>query len=169
MLICLDTETTGLRAGYDEVLQLTIIDGNENVLMNEYFKPDHAKSWPDAQRVNHISPWNVKDRPSIQAFKARIEEILSGADLIVGYNVGFDLSMLRGVGIAVPETPVYDVMKEFAPIYGEWNDYYGDYKWQKLERCAAYYHYKWEGGAMHDSLGDTKATLYCYRRMTEDK
>lgn len=34
-------------------------------------------------------------------------------------------------------------MPIFAEIYGEWSDYFGEYKWQKLTTCAAYYHFDW--------------------------
>lgn len=52
-------------------------------------------------------------------------------------------------------------MIEFAEIYGEWNDYYGNYKWQKLTIAAYYYGYNFDDSA-HDSLEDAKATLVVY-------
>lgn len=56
-------------------------------------------------------------------------------------------------------------MLAFAEIYGEWNEYYGNYKWQSLSKCAEYYGYTFKA---HDSLEDVKATLYCYKKMAED-
>lgn len=67
-------------------------------------------------------------------------------------------------GIKLPDCVYFDVMKEFAPIYGEWSEYHGDYKYKSLSVCAGYYGYEWEGKA-HDSLEDCKATLYCYKKM----
>lgn len=55
-------------------------------------------------------------------------------------------------------------MREFAPIYGEYNSYYGDYKWQKLGTAAAYYGYEFKA---HDSLEDVRATLFVYQQMTK--
>lgn len=50
----------------------------------------------------------------------------------------------------------------FAKIYGQWDDYHGNYKWQNLSKCARYYGYEFKA---HDSLEDVKATLFCYKRM----
>lgn len=53
MNICLDTETTGLNPSFDEILQLSIIDSNTNeVLFNDYFKPQYTVCWDEAQRVH---------------------------------------------------------------------------------------------------------------------
>ena len=59
-------------------------------------------------------------------------------------------------------------MKEFAPIYGEYDEYHEDYRWQKLMTCAEYYKYDWENEKVHDSLSDCRATLHCYNAMTNE-
>ena len=55
-------------------------------------------------------------------------------------------------------------MLAFAEEYGEWNEYFGNYKWQKLSKAAAYYGYKFKP---HDSLEDVRATLYVYNKMQD--
>ena len=67
-------------------------------------------------------------------------------------------------GISLYGFSHYDVMLEFAPIYGEWSSYHESYKWQKLTTCAKYYGYEFKA---HDSLEDVKATLFCYKKMIE--
>lgn len=57
-------------------------------------------------------------------------------------------------------------MLAFAPIYGDYNKRYGNYKWQSLSTCANYYNYEFNA---HNSLEDTKATLYCYQKIKEYK
>ena len=52
-------------------------------------------------------------------------------------------------------------MIEFAKIYGEWNNYYGNHTYQKLTNAACYYGYNFDELA-HDSLEDVKATLVVY-------
>ena len=51
MIATIDFETTGLKAGEDEVLQVSIIDENYNVLLNVYCRPNNKGSWEDAQAV----------------------------------------------------------------------------------------------------------------------
>lgn len=169
-LIVVDTETTGLDASIDELLQVSIVDGDGNTLYNGYFKPEHTESWPKAEEVNHISPEMVANAPSIQSEIAAIGNILSRAKTIVGYNTGYDLRFLRAAGWQRPEEQkIVDVMQDFAPIYGEWSEERGDYKWQKLSTCAAWYGYEWTERGAHNSLEDCLATLHCYKEMEKEK
>lgn len=164
-IICLDLETTGLDKDVDEILQISAIDGNGEVLINEYIKPERASSWESAEAVNGISPEMVSGCSSIRKRLPEIQNLINAADLIVGYNIDFDLGFLRQLGINIPQkTVIYDVMAAFAEIYGEWNEYFRDYKWQKLQTCATYYGYAGDG-AFHDSLEDVRATLYCFYAM----
>lgn len=59
MIATIDFETTGLKAGEDEVLQVSIIDENYNVLLNVYCRPNNKGSWEDAQAVHGITPLMV--------------------------------------------------------------------------------------------------------------
>lgn len=49
-IIVLDTETTGLNWEDDELLQISIIDGDGNTLINEYVKPYWTDQWEEAQK-----------------------------------------------------------------------------------------------------------------------
>lgn len=163
-VVCLDCETTGL-SSKDEILQLSIVNGAGEVLFNEYIRPQKVTEWPEAERIHGISPDMVANKPTIEVYREQISEIMAKAGLIIGYNVFFDLDFLRHAGIERPKSiPVFDVMTEFAEIYGEWSDYFHDYRWQKLYVCADYFGY--EGSSFHDSLEDVRATLYCYYAMT---
>lgn len=172
--IIIDTETTGLNERWDEILQLSIIDENKNVLFNELLQPIWNYSWEGAERINHISPKMVKNKKTIVAYARKIQEIINNANCIIGYNVSFDLDFLRECGFKIPwwsGNKIIDIMYDFAKIYGEWNDYYESYTWQKLVTCAEYYNFDWNstGTHAHDSLGDCFATLYCYKEMMKDK
>lgn len=164
-IICLDTETTGLHAGRDEILQLSIIDGNGKVLFDELVKPAHRKKWVEAQEINGITPEMVKNKLSLSAYDDKLSGIFRNALKIVGYNLEFDLKFLEKSDINAseyiyPENCV-DVMKEFVPIYGHVDRNHGDFKFKRLKTCARYYKYSWEGDA-HNALEDAKATMHCY-------
>ena len=73
-------------------------------------------------------------------------------------------------GLSLPDQVIVsDVMQDFAPIYGDWNDYFDDYTWKSLSTCASYFDYQVSENNYHNSLADTKATLYCFFAMNDPK
>lgn len=165
--IILDTEITGL-AYTDELLQVSVIDTAGNKLYNSLLKPMFHDEWGEAARVNHISREDVEKAPYLPQEAAKIADIVAGAETIIGYGISFDIEILERYGIPLnPDTRIIDVMEMFAPVYGEWDDKYGCYRWQKLTTCAAYFEYDWEKMRAHDSLADCYATLYCYKKLKE--
>lgn len=163
-IVVFDTETTGLSPRNDEMLQYSAIDGDEQVLLNTYIKPVRATSWPGAEAVNHISPEMVKDAPTLEAVKDQIIGIMSSADLLVGYNLPFDLGFLRQIWTPEEHQARYDVMIKFARFYGQYSEYYEDYKWQKLSTAAAFFDFEFKA---HDSLEDCRATLHVYKCLND--
>lgn len=170
-VIVLDLETTGLDCSYDEILQVSIISETGKTLYNSYIKPIYTQSWKSAESINHISSEMVSDAPTIYQEMPKINSILINAKKIIGYNHSdFDIPFLKANGAVIPEdAEIIDIMLEFAPIYGEYSEYFGDYKWQKLTTCAEYYHYDWGNDNAHDSLADCRATLFCYQVMKDKR
>lgn len=176
-IIVLDTETTGLDPYTDELLQLAIIDGDGNTLYNSYFRPVHTQSWSDVQSIHGITPEMVSCSPTVGEELSKIQKIISGAEVVVGYNPWFDMRFLMQAGICFdhlsdpnycngyPGWHTVDLMEFFAAIYGDWNTFHGSYTWQKLTVAAAHYGYEWGSGAVHDALADCRATLYIAKAM----
>ena len=100
-ILVLDTETTGFGPSA-EILQLSIVNGLGEIVMNEYFRPARATCWPGAEAVNHISPAMVAGKPLISERKSDIEKILHAAKIISGYNLPYDQKMLIQNGIYIP-------------------------------------------------------------------
>lgn len=165
-IIVLDSETTGLDSINDEIVQLSIINFEGDVLFDEYIKPSYKKKWPQAQVIHGITPAMVKDKKTFRHYRKKIQRIIDEADMIIGYNPYFDLSFLANKGIEIKVDDVVDVMKIFAGIYGEWSEYFEDFKFQKLTTCANYYGYTWKKDTPN-SLTDCKATLYCFKKMQD--
>lgn len=167
--VIIDTETTGLVPGKDELLQVSIINKEGAVLFDEYIKPTVHSEWKAAEAVNHITPEMVSDCLRIEERINELQAIFDNVNTVIGYNTDFDIQFLKAAGIKIKSVRCIDVMREFAPIYGEWNEDRQDWKWQKLTTCAAYYGYDWNKASAHNSLGDCFATLHCYNEMQKKK
>lgn len=160
-IVVLDFETTGLEALFgDEILQVSAIDGKGNILLNEYCKPIKNSEWFEAQSIHQISPGDVKNCLPFESYIDRLSDILMSADILVIYNAKFELSFLDKYRVKYKEETIFCMMEAFSEQYGDWNDYYGNYKWQTLATCCRYYKYNLLNA--HDSLEDVKATLYCF-------
>ena len=159
--VILDFETTGLNAKYDEILQVSAIDQDGNILINEYCKPKSITSWKDAEAINNISPEMVKYKKPFEDYIDILSDVLTNTDEIIIYNAEFELSFLKKYGVKFNDN-IYDLMLEFSKTYGSWNDYWQSYTWQSLSTCCIYYGYYLKNA--HDSLEDCKATLYCYKK-----
>lgn len=162
--IVIDTETTGLNAAEDELLQVSIIDNEGVVLFDSYIRPTQHTEWAEAERVNHITPEMVDNSPTIEEVMLEINNILKRYDKIVGYNVRFDADFLKHNGAEFADnTNFVDSMKIFSLYFS------ADNKRCKLTEAADYFCYDWsEHEEAHNSLGDCYATLYVYKKLTTD-
>lgn len=165
-IIVFDTETTGLGRD-DEVLQISAVDGAGHLVINEYLKPMHKTSWPEAQEIHGIAPQTVAYAPTIAEIVPKLDRIFSSASLIIAYNIEFDDRMLRQSGYSIrhtaPTTPCIDVMLDYAAIVKEPRG--DEYKWQTLKNCADHYQIAFSA---HDSSEDARATALCFQRMLHD-
>lgn len=168
-VVVFDTETTGTSPYMgDEVLSIGICDGMGNPLFSSYVRPTRHKSWPDAERVNGISPDMVSDAPTLREITPQIREHLLGNRLVVGYNASFDIQFLLE-GKALEDWPraTFDVMREYASVHGTRRSKYGDgYMYSRLSACAESYGYEFRA---HDAMEDARATAHCFRALLCDE
>ena len=140
--VYLDTETTGLHES-DEIVELTIIDDNEEILIDTLLKPINHIKWPKAQNVHGISPMDVRNAPTQKQISDKIREVVKDTRVVI-YNAPYDSQYLPELEEAAE---VRCAMREFA----EWNKS----KWLNLTNATKIVGYEWEGA--HRALADTKA------------
>ena len=166
-LLVFDTETTGFRSD-DEVLTLAIVNGMGQTVVDRMYAPTRKRSWPEAERVNRISPAMVEGCAPILSHREELERIFNDPEtLLVGYNIAFDIRLLGQSGIQITNPNQHDVMLAFSEMRKVPDARRGGYRWRKLVECADYYRYDWGNTQAHGALADTLATLYCYRKMNE--
>ena len=156
--VVLDTETTGL-AGWAEIVQIAIIDPAGRVLLDTLVKP--TRGIPrDASAIHHITDSMVADAPTFAAIAPQLRELLS-AETVVIFNSAFDVRMMEQSAQAhnlTYEIPIFAgeykcAMEEYSAWCGDWSDYHGNYRWQKLP------------GGDHSALGDCLACLAVIKKM----
>jgi len=171
-IIVFDVETTGLPDGSDykstcghEILQLAIIDGTGTLLMNDFFKPVGKSSWDEAQKIHGIASEDVRDKPAISELRNTIQHHIDSAELLVAYNLRFDVMFLRAIEISFAGKYCYDVMNEFAKRHGD-KGKHRLRQYVSLRKCAAYYGY--DLADAHNAEADARATLHCFLKLHEE-
>lgn len=155
--VILDTETTGLRWD-DEIIEIAVLGIDGAVLLDSRVKPV-CKVSEGARQVHGISDEDLVDAPSFWDIYPALRSAVGGKNIVI-YNAKFDkgkvwncirLWALEGLGAAGYTC----AMEMYAAYCGEWSEYWGNYKWQKLP------------GAAHGALADCRAVLGLLGRMTE--
>ncbi len=146
-----DTETTGLDTETDQIVELACqeIGMHPNVLR---LRPSVRIS-DEAQAVHGISMEDVEFCPDFHGVAGDVRQWFDGIDVLVGYNVGFDIAILdaefRRVGM-------HDVLdgKVVVDAYKLWM--------RKAPRdlISAFAEFcpDWEYPDAHSAAGDVKAT-----------
>lgn len=157
-IVVIDFETTGLSPKNDEILQVSIIDEAENVLINQMCKPTHTKSWEGAWSVNGIYPGDVCFCPPFADVAPYVRDILERSDLVLAYNYPFEPNFLRANGID-PEQLTWgpDPMHEIVQYCNVMQN--RSLQKMSLQWAADIIGYKYNP---HDAVEDVKATLHVY-------
>src|SRR5215207_3055129 len=91
-----DVETTGTDRRRDQVIELCVQDGLDGAASSRIwrFKPSVPIN-PGAQAVHGISMEDLAGCPSFGACAEEIVEVFTAAEVVIGYNLAFDIDMLQ--------------------------------------------------------------------------
>lgn len=152
-----DTETTGLGT-HDEVVEIGVVDGDGEVLMDQRVCPTVVISKP-AANTHGILNYMVAKEPAFFEVLPILQQCWEARTVIM-YNRSFDMRMLEqsasawGAVLKQYHVQVECAMEMYAMYNGVWNDQYGSYKWVKLGH-----------GGTHGAVEDCQATLRALREM----
>lgn len=152
--VVLDTETTGL-GGDDQIVQIAIIDCQGTPLLNTLVKP--TISIPaEASRIHGITNEMVQDAPSWPVVRELVRAAIKDKIVLI-YNAEYDTRLIRQCdrvhGCEPFDFQYACAMEQYSQWVGEWNDWHGNYRWQRLP------------SGDHSALGDCVATLGVIRKM----
>ena len=162
--VVIDFETTGLNCDTDEILQVSIIDQDENVLMNQYCRAMRHNSWESASNVNGIYPPRVAFCPPFEKVAPYVQDILFRADKVLAYNCSFEQSFLMVNGINSYILFWCDPMKEIVDYCNASSG--GHRSRMALQNAARIIGYTYNA---HDALEDVKATLQVHNFVEKSK
>lgn len=150
----LDTETTrGLDSGpkRDGVVEIAIVDDGGRTVLNSLIRP--PRKIGDAKAYHGITDDVLKDKPTLVEFYPTIEAIVTGCHVVM-WNAKFDCRFLPHNLQAAGH--ISCAMKRFAPHYGQYSEYHGDYTDKSLKDATGFIGYKWTGKS-HRALPDALA------------
>lgn len=162
--VVVDTETTGLKATSDRIVQLSAVRyvaWEPTEIFNCYINP--KKPIPsEASKIHGITGEMVADKPTIKQVAKSFMNFVGNSD-VVGYNLPFDMGFLYAEGIdlitAYKKRKYYDVLALARKVYKKDLDYF------KLTDVALHQGVIYDA---HNSLNDCFATGEVFCNLVDD-
>lgn len=161
--ILLDSVTTGLVVGSDEVIDVAILNSGGETLFSSLIRPQrHLLDGSQAQGIHHITDAEIRTAPTLMGVWPDIVTILVAAPLVIAYNAAYDRGMLKGDAshsrLPFPEPPWWwDLMDAYARWHGEYSSIHGSYRWQSLKIACQTLEIETNSFATeHRALGDAQ-------------
>lgn len=160
--VYLDTETTGLSASGDEIVEISICNDMGQVIINSLVRPTRHTEWPEAQEIHGISPDDVQNAPSLGELMPAVLDAIKGKRVVI-YNSEFHYEFLPKSTFN-SSAELRCCMFRFAEVRGEWSDYFCDWRWQTLTAAAEHVGHTWSGNR-HRAMPDVLATRSVWQWM----
>lgn len=149
-----DCETTGIDFAKDQVIELCVQHGLDGLGPSRTWRirptvPIH----PAAQAVHGIAPEDLATCPTFASYADEIAAVFAAADVIVGYNIAFDIEMLQAEYGRIGRPPLDLSSKKIVDAFR---------LWQQCEpRSLQHAHRRFVGdefAAAHSATADVAAT-----------
>ena len=156
-ILFFDLELTGFY-DHDEILSITIVDGNGDLVMDTLVKPAHTKKWTRTEKIHGITPDMVTDAPLLTDIIPQIKEIFENADNLIAYGVSTDFSHIKYIYDTEEEREeLHSKVRCCANEYVRYiHEHRPDLQHASLIDAMECFGIEWEG-VPHSSIADTFA------------
>ncbi len=160
-----DLELTGVY-DHDEIISVSIVDGNEELIMDTLVKPVHTKRWKRTEKIHGITPAMVQDAPTLQELIPQIKEIFAGADQLIAYGVSTDYSHIKNIYETEEERlALHDKVRCCANEFVRYtHEHRPDVQHAALVDAMECFGVDWEG-IPHSSVADTFACCRVWHKL----
>lgn len=161
--VCLDFETTGLSADYNEIIEIGAIRVRNDEPVAEFSTLVKPEEWipPFITGMTGISNAMVEKAPKIGEVLPSLLDFIGG-DVVLGHNVSFDLSFLRAAcrhcRLAEFSNDCMDTMRLSRKLLPQERHH----RLCDLERI-----FRLRNDHAHRALSDAMLTHECYRKLKE--
>ncbi|HEY5939127.1 MAG TPA: 3'-5' exonuclease [Kofleriaceae bacterium] len=153
-IVVFDCETTGTDRVVDQVIELCVQHGLGEAATSQTWRiRPNTPIHPGAQAVHGITMAELEDCPSFGAVADEIEAVFARAEVIIGYNLTFDIDMLQAEYARIGRPPLEFANKQIVDAFR---------LWQQCEpRSLQHAHLRFVGNgfeAAHSASADVAAT-----------
>jgi DNA polymerase-3 subunit epsilon len=153
-IVIFDCETTGTDRTADQIIELCIQEGlGDDAPRHVWRIKPGVHIQPGAQAVHGISIEDLAGCPSFEGVADAIAEVFARADVLVGYNISFDIDMLQAELARIGRSPLDFAAKRIVDALR---------LWQHCEpRSLQHAHVRFVGNqfaAAHSASADVAAT-----------
>lgn len=150
--VVLDTETTGFVPRVHRIIEFASIgirDGKIAATFEQLFSTG-GEVPPQVEVLTRIKSKDLAGKPTFGEMRAELEKHLPEGSVLVGQNLSFDLSMLKGEGMDLSGRPWIDTSLLASLVFPELKSYSLGY----MSTALALNH-----EPAHRAMGDVRATL----------
>ena len=160
-----DLELTGVYS-HDEIISISIVDGNETLIMDTLVKPVHTKRWKRTEKIHGITPAMVQDAPTLKELTPRIKEIFAAAENIIAYGVSTDYSHIKNIYASEKEQlALHDKVRCCANEFVRYtHEHRPDVNHAALVDAMECFGVTWDG-IPHSSVADTLACCRVWHKL----
>lgn len=138
----------------DEIIRLTIISSNNNVIFNRTFGTRFVDWW--YSDLNGIRPKDTYEAPLLDNYKNKIQSIFDRASKIITFNP--TISYLKRQGITISTDTLIEDLADYFRVMGDDTD--------TIDNLCIYYGYQLPDNVYNRTGVDyAKAINFCWRKM----